>query len=165
MSTTKANEATHEHWFGRKNWHSIILNPKCHQQNLLEFMCDILHFTHLDVMKLSYFLSLFSGVLAVGLCSIIIYAGNYLADLSIWAIVLAVVCFFLMLLTLLIIGRQPTSSVKLSFKVRHPSAFRISMYESLKLLTFLSVLHCVWVCVQRYRDGLELKWGFTTVWQ
>jgi len=79
-------------------------------------------------MKLSYFLSLFSGVLTVGLCSIIIYAGSYLKDLSVWAIVLAVVCFFLMLLTLLIIGRQPTSSVKLSFKVRDPSAFRISMY-------------------------------------
>jgi hypothetical protein len=113
-------------------------------------------------MKWSYSLSLFSGTFTVGLCSIIIYAGSYLKDMSVWAIVLAVVCFFLMLLTLLIIGRQPTSSVKLSFKVRHPSAFRISVWESLNLLTFLSVSHCVLVCVQRYRDGLELKWGFSS---
>jgi hypothetical protein len=90
-------------------------------------MCDVLHFTHLHFVELPYFFSLFSGVLTVGLCSIIIFAGNYLQDLSIWAVVLAVVFFFLMLLTLLIIGRQPTSSVKLSFKVRCPSAFRRSV--------------------------------------
>jgi hypothetical protein len=55
----------------------------------------------------------------------IIYAGTYLEDLSMWAVVLAVVFFFLMLVTLLIIGRQPTSSVKLSFRVRHFSALGI----------------------------------------
>jgi hypothetical protein len=92
---------------------------------------------------------LFSGVLTVGFCSVIIYAGTYLKDLSLWAIVLAVVFSFLMLLTLLIIGRQPTSSVKLSFKVRHPSRFGISMWESLKLLAFHSVFH--YACA--YRDG------------
>lgn len=97
--------------------------------------------------------TLFS-VLTVGLCSIIIYAGNYLQDLSIWAIVLAVVCFFLMLLTLLIIGRQPTSDVKLLFKVPLvPVVPAASIFINLYLMLVLDVY--TWI-----RFGVWLAIGF-----
>jgi hypothetical protein len=68
----------------------------------------------------------FSGILTVGFCSVIIYAGGALKDLKLWAVILAVVFVFLMLVILFIIGRQPNSSVKLSFKVRQCSDIRLS---------------------------------------
>lgn len=68
----------------------------------------------------------FSGILTIGFCSVIIYGGSALKDLKLWAVILAVVFVFLMLVMVFIIGRQPNSSVKLSFKVRHCSDFRLS---------------------------------------
>jgi hypothetical protein len=68
----------------------------------------------------------FSGIFTLGFCSIIIYAGSALKDLKLWAVVLAAVFVFLMLVMIFIIGRQPNSNVKLSFKVRQCSDFRLS---------------------------------------
>lgn len=94
------------------------------------------------------------SVLAVGFCSVIIYAGSYLKDLSVWAVVLAVVFFFLMLLTVLIIGRQPTSSVKLSFKVPLvPVVPAVSIFINVYLMLVLDVY--TWI-----RFGVWLAIGF-----
>jgi hypothetical protein len=75
---------------------------------------------------LIFLLLSFSGIVTVVFCSIIIYAGNYLKNLELWSVVLAALFLFLMVVILLVIGRQPNSSVKLSFKVRHFSDFRVS---------------------------------------
>lgn len=81
-------------------------------------------YTYCEIPTLTLFS--FSGILTIGFCSVIIYAGSALKDLKLWAVILAVVFVFLMLVMLFIIGRQPNSSVKLSFKVRYCSDFRLS---------------------------------------
>ncbi|XP_068083129.1 cationic amino acid transporter 2 isoform X1 [Anabrus simplex] len=57
------------------------------------------------------------SILAIALCAVIIFAGDDLANGEAWAVALASVIGALMLINLMIIGRQPHSTVKLSFKV------------------------------------------------
>jgi hypothetical protein len=76
---------------------------------------------------LVFLLFLILGIVTVGFCSIIIYAGSGLKKLDLWPILLAAVFLSLMLVILLIIGRQPSANVKLSFKVRHFTDYGISM--------------------------------------
>ena len=60
---------------------------------------------------------LFSGIFACGLCAVIIFAGSEVSNTIPWAISVLVILAILMLITLLIIGRQPNTTIKLTFKV------------------------------------------------
>ncbi|PNF36664.1 hypothetical protein B7P43_G13333 [Cryptotermes secundus] len=94
------------------------------------------------------------SILTIGFCSVIIYGGSALKDLKLWAVILAVVFVFLMLVMLFIIGRQPNSSVKLSFKVPLvPIVPALSVFINLYLMLVLDVY--TWI-----RFGVWLAIGF-----
>lgn len=57
------------------------------------------------------------SIFACGFCAIIIFAGSALADLEPWALSLIIILAVIMLIILLIIGRQPNTTIKLTFKV------------------------------------------------
>lgn len=94
------------------------------------------------------------SIFTIGFCSVIIYAGSALKDLKLWAVILATVFLFLMLVMLFIIGRQPNSSVKLSFKVPLvPIVPALSVFINLYLMLVLDVY--TWI-----RFGVWLAIGF-----
>ncbi|KAJ9588241.1 hypothetical protein L9F63_018405, partial [Diploptera punctata] len=57
------------------------------------------------------------SIFACGFCAILIFAGSALYNLEPWALCVTVILAVLMLVILLIIGRQPNTTVKLTFKV------------------------------------------------
>ncbi|KDR23205.1 high affinity cationic amino acid transporter 1-like [Zootermopsis nevadensis] len=94
------------------------------------------------------------SIITVGFCSVIIFAGSGLKNLDLWPVLLATVFLFLMLVILLIIGRQPSSSVKLSFKVPLvPIVPALSIFINVYLMLVLDVY--TWI-----RFGVWLAIGF-----
>nr|CAD7460882.1 unnamed protein product [Timema tahoe] len=61
--------------------------------------------------------SLFTGVLSACFCASIVHTGSFLAEGAPWAVILVSVLGISLVITIVIIGRQPASTVKLSFKV------------------------------------------------
>nr|CAD7439574.1 unnamed protein product [Timema bartmani] len=61
--------------------------------------------------------SLFAGVLSACFCASIVHTGSFLAEGAPWAVILVSVLGISLVITIVIIGRQPASTVKLSFKV------------------------------------------------
>ncbi|KAJ4442790.1 hypothetical protein ANN_04383, partial [Periplaneta americana] len=101
------------------------------------------------------------SILAVGVCSIIIYAGEALNNRYLWAVVLIVIFLFLMLVILLIICRQPVSNIKLSFKVPLVpivpgfSVF-INVYLMLVLDKYTWIRFGVWLAIDSHRYKLRI---------
>nr|CAD7573649.1 unnamed protein product [Timema californicum] len=102
----------HKVTFGNEDLFSAVLRSLKHLFNL-----SMIKYPDETTTAISRWAIVIFSVLSACFCAVVVHTGSFLAEGAPWAVILVSVLGISLVITIVIIGRQPASTVKLSFKV------------------------------------------------